>query len=64
MQGALGFITGYLTAYNRYVPNGKEDILSSMSPNDASRLIASWCRDNPSKDIVNGLEALLTKLEK
>ncbi len=61
---AFGFINGYISAHNRYVPNGKENILGSMSTNGARRWIASWCRDNPSKDMLDGLSALIVKLGK
>jgi len=58
----FGFISGYLTAYNTTVPNGKQNILGSMSINDARRWIASWCWDNPSKDMDDGTQALIVKL--
>ena len=61
---AFGFINGYLSAYNAKVPNGKQNILGSMSNNDAYRWIASWCRGNPSKDLDDGTNALTVKMEK
>ena len=59
---AFGFINGYITAYNRYRPNGKQNILASMSNIDAYRWIASWCRDNPSKNLFDGFGVLIVKL--
>ena len=61
---AFGYISGMITAYNAYVPNGKPHILGRMSNNDARRWIASWRRDNPSKGIHNAVMTLINKLEK
>lgn len=61
---AFARISGYLTAYNRYVPNGKANIIGSMSLNNGRKWIASWCRDNPSKDLEDGIVSLISKLEK
>ena len=44
-------------------PKVFQNILGSMSTNDARRWIASWCRDNPSKDMDDGIKALILKLE-
>ena len=60
----FGYINGYLTAYNQYVHNGKKNIRGSMSVNDTYRWTASWCRDNPSKHLVDGIGALTVKMEK
>ena len=60
----FGYINGYISAYNHYVPNGKKNILGSMSMNDVRRWIASWCPDNPPKDLVDGIVALIVKLGK
>ena len=57
----FGWINGYLTAYNRFNNNGKKSILGSMSMNDARRWIAAWCRDNPSKDVLHAVSALISK---
>ena len=46
---ALGWISGFVSAYNRYVDNERQSILGDMSLNDARGWMASWCRDNPSK---------------
>ena len=62
--GVFGWIDGYLTAYNAHVANGKESILGSMTINDARRWIAAWCRDNPSKDVMVGIEVLIRKLNR
>ncbi len=61
---AFGFIDGWISAYNLYTPNGKEDTSASMSYNDGYRWIASWCRDNPSKDLADALFQLIITLEK
>jgi len=58
----FGWINGYLTAYNRHVDTGEINILGTMPMNDARRWMASWCRDNPSKDVLDALaELLLTR---
>ena len=62
MWDATGFINGYLTAFNKWVENGLKDVLGSMSSRDAYRWLASWCRDNPSKHLDEGLRALVKKL--
>lgn len=53
-----GYILGYLTAYNAY-KRDKGTILGSMEMNDAFRWIASWCRDNPQKDLSYAMGALI-----
>ncbi len=60
----FGGIYGYLSAYNRFSNNGKSSILGSMSKNDARRWMAAWCRDNPSKDVDNAVNALTRKLRR
>ena len=60
----IGWIGGYLTAYNEFNANGKKSILGGMSQNDARRWIAAWCRDNPSKDVLDAVSALTGKLER
>jgi hypothetical protein len=64
MAKALGFVNGYLSAYNAWAENGIKNILGSMSPNDAYRWLVSWCRDMPSTRVDDGLFALVTKLSK
>ena len=59
-----GWINGWLSAYNEFNANGKSDILGGMTLNDAMRWMAAWCRDNPSKDIHDALDALIRKLER
>ena len=58
---ATGFINGYIASYNAYTPNGKPDVLAGMSNNDTYRWIASWCRDNPSKYVLDGVWLLIRK---
>ena len=64
MWNATGFISRYLSAYNMLVKNGKADIKGSMSSNDVRRWLASWCRDNPSSLLMEGLSVLTTKLDR
>jgi len=61
MWEAVGFIDGFISAYNAYTSNGKQDVLAGMSFNDSYKWIASWCRDNPSKAVNDGIEALIWK---
>jgi len=57
----FGWISGYLTAYNENTDNRIKNILGTTTMNDARRWIASWCRDNPSKDVLDALVALFSK---
>lgn len=57
----FGWVTGYITAYNRLAGDG--NILGAMAINDSHRWIASWCRDNPSKDVDDALQALFSTLQ-
>jgi hypothetical protein len=59
----FGWIDGYITATNKYINNGKKNILDSISVNDTRRWLASWCRDNPSGNIGRGLVDFLSKLK-
>ena len=61
--GVSGWINGYITAYNQLTPNGKKDILGSMSLNAASKWIASWCRDNSGASILQATMALIKNLK-
>lgn len=54
-----GWITGYITGYNRWAANGKKNITAGLSRSDVYRWIASWCRDNPSKDLNDATEAFV-----
>ena len=56
---AAGWVGGFITTYNSYVQNGKRDIIEGMTANDALRWVASWCRDNSSRDLEYALEALI-----
>ena len=62
--GSFGWISGFLSAYNVYKENGKRNILTPMTLNDAFRWLASWCRDNPSSNSSIGLSSLIEKLDK
>jgi len=59
----VGYIDGFITAYNYAAVNGKANIADGMSNNDVARWIASWCRDNPSRKLHHGILALIIKLE-
>ena len=61
MWGATGFIDGFISAYNAYATNEKQVALDDMSHTDSYKWIASWCRDNPSKAVNDGIEALIWK---
>lgn len=58
---AFGYINGYLSAYNLYVDNGKENIKEGMTYNDVYRWVASWCRDNSSQRLDEALNAFVLK---
>lgn len=60
----MGYISGYITAYNQFTDNNKTNILGSMTLNDTFRWLASWCRDNPSKTFFGGFDGLTGSLEK
>lgn len=60
---AFGYIEGYISAYNAYIPNGKRDITSSHSFNDVRRWLASWCRDNDTKGVHEALLAFIKSRE-
>ena len=57
---AIGWIGGFISAYNMTTSNGRQDVLVGMSINARLKWIASWCRDNPSKYLLN---ATLTLIE-
>jgi len=59
-----GWIGGYLSAYNQFRDNGKQNILGGMTANDVRRWIAAWCRDNPSKKVMHAVFVLTDKLER
>jgi hypothetical protein len=61
--GVFEWINGYVTAYNLFVDTGVMDVLSPMAKNDSRRWIASWCRDNPSSDLDEALQALCPTLQ-
>lgn len=64
MWEAVGYISGYLSAYNQYAKNGKDDIIKSKSRNDVKRWLASWCRDNLSSLLMEGFSVLVNKLDR
>ena len=54
----IGWVSGYMTAANHYLPNKINNFAHIL---DEIAWVASWCRDNSSKTIVDAMEAL-TKL--
>jgi hypothetical protein len=54
-----GWVNGYLTAYNRFVSNGKVNIKEGTTFNDVHRWLASWCRDNKSNDLDDAVFAFI-----
>ena len=61
--GVSEWISGYITAYNQLTPNGKKEILGSMSITAARKWIASWCRDNSGASILQATMALIKNLK-
>ena len=57
--GSIGWLNGFITAYNLNVQNGRRNVLYGITYNDTYRWAASWCRDNPSKDITTAVQALI-----
>ena len=55
----FGWINGYISAYNIFVQNGKQDSLPYMTYNDARRWIVSWCQDNPSEQLSDAISSLI-----
>ena len=53
------YALGYLTAYNRYTPNKKQNIAGGDTINDIRRWLGSWCRDNSSQTLDNALNAYI-----
>jgi hypothetical protein len=62
-----GWILGYISAFNNWVENGKQDVLGNMTHNDTYKWLASWCRDRMSENCAGSLsgavEALILKLD-
>ena len=56
---ATGWINGYITSYNQWTANGKENVAAGLSHGDVYRWVASWCRDNPSKELVEATAAFI-----
>ena len=63
---AFGYIDGYITGVHTTVPNSSvdNDVLQQMSRNDVRRWVASWCRDNPSRQLYESLAELIESKEK
>jgi len=56
---SMGWIDGFISGHNISADNGKFDIVAGMIDNDIYRWIASWCRDNMSKDLGHAVTALI-----
>ena len=57
--GVTGWTDGFISAYNMVTNNGRQDILVGMSINAKYKWVASWCRDNPSKNLNHATIALI-----
>ncbi len=58
-----GFINGYITGVNGWL-KGKENWFEGLSVGDVAAWLSSWCRDNPSKPLAFGMEALFLQHNK
>lgn len=58
---ATGWINGYVSAYNELLDNSDKDVFGAIEVNQRYRWIASWCRDNMSSSLKDGLVALIKK---
>lgn len=58
----IGWIFGYLTAINK-TRYGKDNYFSDLEWEDIPAWIASWCRDNPTKDLYDATNALALRHE-
>ena len=43
------WISGHISAHNMYINNGRSDVLDNMTLNNVDKWLASWCRDNMTK---------------
>ena len=57
------WVYGYISAYNVWVDNLQSDRLKTlnMTFNDTLRWLGAWCRDNMSKGLNQGIQALFSK---
>lgn len=65
-QGAtllFGWAKGFEDGINAAARNGKRSV-NNMTPNDTRKWLASWCRDNPSKVMVEAFYALIPKSDR
>ena len=56
------WLNGYVTAYNRFVENGRKDIARNTDHDGRMSYIESFCRKNPAKDFSDASQALIEKL--
>jgi hypothetical protein len=59
-----GWITGYLSAYNTWLVNGREDIIEGIDVFSVFLTIANYCRRYPEEDLGSAMIELLFELEK
>ena len=57
-----GWLTGYLTAYNRWLDNGIVDIAEGVDNDSMEQWIANWCRAHPLEDMGKATEMLIVEL--
>ena len=55
---AMGWINGFVSAYNMEAENGKKDITADVTLNDLLRYVNLWCQKNISKEISFALQDL------
>jgi hypothetical protein len=53
--GSFDWLNGFISGINHEAKNGKKDIFEGMTPNGIKRWIASWCRDNPSRNVIGAV---------
>jgi hypothetical protein len=56
-----GWIAGYITAYNFFVPN-TYDILGNSDMPSAELWVKSYCEKNPLKNMADAVESLMIEL--
>lgn len=62
-RGSDGWITGYLSAYNTWLVNGRKDIIEGVDISNVLLTIASYCRRYPQEDLGSAMIELLFEME-
>ena len=57
----LSYIFGYLTYAGKNVLPSEHPINNPLNMNDSIAWIGSWCRDHPSEDLTDAVDALIAK---